>query len=172
MTLLGYLFYAFCQHLLYRSNPPYNLDPARGYGAEVLKQYKDSYIEQQKIENPMWYDIKENSAGGGDKGPMASVIKAVTIAANTPEMWKDLSQQPRWSAIVEYMNFRYEINDELTRKNIGYDSKAAISVRNKVTLKVWELRNKDVKFGQFYDRYFDGDDFSFVFDYEPPKRSK
>jgi hypothetical protein len=152
--------------------PPYNLDPARGYGAEVLKQYKDSYIEQQKIENPMWYDIKENSAGGGDKGPMASVIKAVTIAANTPEMWKDLSQQPRWSAIVEYMNFRYEINDELTRKNIGYDSKAAISVRNKVTLKVWELRNKDVKFGQFYDRYFDGDDFSFVFDYEPPQRSK
>jgi len=152
--------------------PPYNLDPARGYGADVLKQYKDSYIEQQKIQNPMWYDIKVNSAGGGDKGPMASVIKAVTIAANTPSMWKDISQQPRWSAIVEYMNFRYEINDELTRKDIGYDSKAAISVRNKVTLKVWELRNKDVKFGQFYDRYFDGDDFSFIFDYEPPKRSK
>jgi hypothetical protein len=152
--------------------PPYNLDPARGYGADVLKQYKDSYIEQQKIQNPMWYDIKVNSAGGGDKGPMASVIKAVTIAANTPSMWKDISQQPRWSAIVEYMNFRYEINDELTRKDIGYDSKAAIDVRNKVTLKVWELRNKDVKFGQFYDRYFDGDDFSFVFDYEPPQRSK
>jgi hypothetical protein len=37
---------------------------------------------------------------------------------------------------------------------------------------VWELRNKDVKFGQYYDRYFDGDDFSFIFDYEPPQRSK
>jgi hypothetical protein len=37
---------------------------------------------------------------------------------------------------------------------------------------VWELRKKDVKFCQFYDRYFDGDDFSFVFYYEPPQRSK
>ena len=152
--------------------PPYNLDPARGYGAEVLQQYKDSFIEQQKIQNPMWYDIKENSTGGGDTGQLASVIKAVTIAANTPEMWKDLSQQPRWSAIVEYMNFRYEINDELKRRKLSYGTKAAIDIQNKVTVKVWELRNKDVKFGQFYDRYFDGDDFSFIFDYEPPKRSK
>jgi hypothetical protein len=152
--------------------PPYNLDPARGYGDVVLQQYKDAFIEQQKIENPMWYDEKINSSGGGDKGRMASVIKAVTIAANTPSMWKDLSQQPRWSAIVEYMNFRYEINDELKRRDVGYDTKSAIDLRNQVTLKVWELRNKDVKFGQFYDRYFDGDDFSVIFDYTPPKRSK
>jgi hypothetical protein len=152
--------------------PPYNLDPARGYGDVVLQQYKDAFIEQQKTENPMWYDEKINSSGGGDKGRMASVIKAVTIAANTPEMWKDLSQQPRWSAIVEYMNFRYQINDELKRRDVGYDTKSAIDLRNQVTLKVWELRNKDVKFGQFYDRYFDGDDFSVIFDYTPPKRSK
>ena len=152
--------------------PPYNLDPARGYGDVVMQQYKDAFIEQQKTENPMWYDEKINSSGGGDKGRMASVIKAVTIAANTPSMWKDLSQQPRWSAIVEYMNFRYEINDELKRRDVGYDTKSAIDLRNKVTLKVWELRNKDVKFGQFYDRYFDGDDFSVIFDYTPPKRSK
>jgi hypothetical protein len=152
--------------------PPYNLDPARGYGDVVLQQYKDSFIEQQKTENPMWYNEKVNSSGGGDSGRMASVIKAVTIAANTPSMWKDLSQQPRWSAIVEYMNFRYEINDELKRRDIGYDTKSAIDLRNKVTLKVWELRNKDVSFGQFYDRYFDKDDFSVIFDYTPPKRSK
>ena len=152
--------------------PPYNLDPARGYGDVVMQQYKDAFIEQQKTENPMWYDEKINSSGGGDKGRMASVIKAVTIAANTPEMWKDLSQQPRWSAIVEYMNFRYQINDELKRRDVGYDTKSAIDLRNQVTLKVWELRNKDVKFGQFYDRYFDGDDFSVIFDYTPPKRSK
>jgi hypothetical protein len=70
------------------------------------------------------------------------------------------------------MNFRYQINDELKRRDIGYDTKSAIDLRNQVTLKVWELRNKDVKFGQFYDRYFDGDDFSVIFDYTPPKRSK
>lgn len=153
--------------------PPYNLDPARGYGAEVLKQYKDSFIEQQKTQNPMWHDIKITSGGGGgDTGKLASVVKAITIAANTPEMWKDLSQQPRWFAIAEYMNFRFQINDELKRRKLSYDSKAAIDIQNKVTLKVWELRSKDVTFGQFYDRYFDGDDFSFIFNYEPPKRSK
>jgi hypothetical protein len=36
--------------------PPYNLDPARGYGDVVLQQYKDAFIEQQKTENPMWYE--------------------------------------------------------------------------------------------------------------------
>lgn len=152
--------------------PPYNLDPARGYGDTVLQQYKDSFIEQSKIDNPMWYAEKMDSSGGGNSGKMASVIKAVTIAANTPGMWKDLSQQPKWSAIAEYMNFRYEIYDELKRRDVGYGTKSAIDLRNAVTSKVWELRSKDIKFGQFYDRYFDGDDFSVIFDYTPPKRSK
>jgi hypothetical protein len=152
--------------------PPYNLDPARGYGAVVLQQYKDSFIEQQKTENRMWYDEKTAPFSGGTGDKSTSVIKAITIAANTPSMWKDLSQQPRWHTIVEYMNFRYQINDELTRRDVGYGTKSAIDLQNAVTLKVWELRNKDVKFGQFYDRYLDGDDFSFVYDYTPPKRSK
>jgi hypothetical protein len=152
--------------------PPYYLDPGRGYGAELLQTYKDSFMTQQKTQNPMWHDIKITSSGGGDKGQTASVVKAITIAANTPEMWKDLSKQPRWSAIVEYMNFRYEINDELKRRDVGYDTKGAVDIRDKVNAKVWELRSKDISFGRFYDRYFDGDDFSFIFDYEPPKRSK
>ena len=152
--------------------PPYNLDPARGYGAVVLQQYKDAFVEQQKTENRMWWEEKTTNSGGGDGGKQASVIKAITIAANTPAMWKDLSQQPRWHTIVEYMNFRYQINDELKRRDIGYGTKSAVDLQNAVTLKVWELRNKDVKFGQFYDRYLDGDDFSFVYDYAPPKRSK
>jgi hypothetical protein len=152
--------------------PPYNLDPARGLGETYLKAYKDAFIEQQKTENPIWYDVKTSSSGGGANGKMASVIKAVTIAANTPEMWKDLSQQPRWFAIAEYMTFRFKIYDELERRGIGYGTADAIDLRNEVNQKVWDLRRKDVKFGQFYDRYFDGDDFSYVFDYESPKRSK
>jgi hypothetical protein len=150
--------------------PPYYLDPGRGYGAEVLQTYKDSFITQQKTQNPMWYDTKINSSGGSSQ--TSSVIKAITIAANTPEMWKDLSKQPRWFAVVEYMNFRYEINDELKRRDVGYDTKGAVDIRNKVNAKVWELRTRDTNFGRFYDRYLDGDDFSFIFDYEAPKRSK
>jgi len=70
------------------------------------------------------------------------------------------------------MTFRFKIYDELERRGVGYGTADAIDLRNEVNQKVWELRRKDTKFGQFYDRYFDGDDFSFVFDYESPKRSK
>jgi hypothetical protein len=31
--------------------PPYNLDPSRGYGAEVLQTYKESFVEQQRTWN-------------------------------------------------------------------------------------------------------------------------
>jgi hypothetical protein len=152
--------------------PPYNLDPARGYGATVLQQYKDSFVEQSKVENQMWYNEKIGNSGGGSTGKQSSVIRAISIAANTPSMWKDLSQQPRWHAIVEYMNFRYSIYDELKRRDVGYGTKSAIDLQNAVTVKVWELRNKDVNFGRYYDRYLDGDDFSFVYDYNPPKEKK
>jgi hypothetical protein len=151
--------------------PPYNLDPARGYGAVVLQQYKDAFIAQQKTENNMWYNEKESSSGGG-QNKQIDVVKAISIAANTPAMWKDLAQQARWHTIVEYMNFRYSVYDELQRRGVGYGTQAAADIRETVNIKVWELRKKDIKFGQFYDRYFDGDEFNFVYDYTPPKRSK
>lgn len=152
--------------------PPYNLDPARGLGETYLRQYKDAFIKKQEIDNPMWAKEKELQSGGGASGRMASVIDTITIGANTPKMWKDLSQQPRWFAIAEYMNFRYTIYDELKRRGTSYANNDSVDLRNAVSLKVWELRNKDIKFGQFYDRYFDGDDFSYVSNYTPPKRSK
>lgn len=152
--------------------PPYNLNPGRGYGAVVLQQYKDAFIEQQKTENQAWWEEKTTNSSGGNFGKQGSVIKAITVAANTPAMWKDLSQQPKWHTIVEYMNFRYTIKEELDRRDVGFNTKSAIDLQNAATLKVWELRTKDIKFGQFYDRYLDGDDFSFVYDYTPPKRSK
>jgi hypothetical protein len=148
--------------------PEFNLNPARGYGATVLENYKKAFIEQQKITNPMWYDEKISQSGGGDNGKQAAVIKAITIAANTPEMWKDLSQQPRWYTIVEYMNFRYDVQDELKRRDVSYGTKAAQDVKEMVNQKVFELKKKDVQFAKFYERYFGGDDFSYSFDYAPP----
>lgn len=148
--------------------PEFNLDPSRGYGATVLENYKKAFVEQQKLANPMWYDEKISATGGGDNGKQAAVIKAITIAANTPEMWKDLSQQPRWYTIVEYMNFRYDVQDELKRRDVSYGAKAAQDVKEMVNKKVWELKKKDVQFAKFYERYFGGDDFSYVFDYAPP----
>lgn len=152
--------------------PEYNLDPSSGYGATILQSYKDAFIEQQKLANPMWYDEKTSATGGGDNGKQAAVVKAITIAANTPAMWKDLSQQPRWFAIVEYMNFRYTVQSELKRRGVSYGSKSAQDVKEMVDRKVWELKRKDVQFAKFYERYFGSDDFSFTYDYAPPSGSK
>ena len=152
--------------------PEYNLDPSSGYGATVLQSYKNAFIEQQKLANPMWYDEKTSATGGGDDGKQAAVVKAITIAANTPAMWKDLSQQPRWFAIVEYMNFRYTVQSELKLRGVSYGAKSAQDVKEMVNRKIWELKRKDVQFAKFYERYFGNDDFSFTYDYAPPSGSK
>jgi hypothetical protein len=152
--------------------PEYNIDPGSRYGASILDSYKNAFIEQQKLANPMWYDEKMSATGGGDNGKQAAVVKAITIAANTPALWKDLSQQPRWSAIVEYMNFRYTVQSELQRRNVSYGAKSAQDVKDMVIRKVFELKRQDVQFAKFYERYFGNDDFSFTYDYAPLSGSK
>lgn len=152
--------------------PEFNIDPTSSYGAGIIDTYKKAFIEQQKTANPMWYDEKVSSSGGGDNGRQAAVIKAITIAANTPSLWKDLSQQPRWSTIVEYMNFRYTVQSELERRNTSYGTKSSTDVTDMVNRKVYQLKRQDVKFAKFYERYFGNDDFSFTYDYAPLSGSK
>jgi hypothetical protein len=84
------------------------------------------------------------------------------MAASDPKLWKDLQKIPRWTNVVNYLNFRYDIYDELKRRKTTIDSPRARDLRNDVDEFVYNLRKSDLNFGKFYDRYFSRDTFDYV----------
>lgn len=144
--------------------PGYSVD--RGYGKLLLDKYKKAYAEQQKQDNKIWYDEWDSYTGGGGAKRRKDLVYSLSIAANTPELWKDLKKQTRWTTIVNYLNFRYDIHDALKARKTTIDSPRATDLREQVSKYVYQLRKTDVNFGAFYDRYFDNDQFDFVYEGE------
>jgi len=138
-----------------------NTDPGSGYGASILDAYRKAFIEKSKTDNPLWYSEKQ---GTGFQKKQVDTIDALTIALNTPALWKDLSKQDRWYTIAEYLNFRYDMNSALKARGSAITADNAIDLKLAADAKVAALRAKDVNFGRFYDRYFSNDDFSYVAD--------
>jgi hypothetical protein len=144
------------------SDPPYN--PASGYGKTILDAYKESFIQEMKNQNNLWYEEKVSP---GFETKINNTVKVLTIAANTPKMWGDLSKQTRWHSITDYLNFRYDVYDELKRRGVTIESREARDLKEQVENFTYALRKEDVNFGKFYDRYFESDTFSYV--YEEPQ---
>ena len=144
------------------SDPPYN--PASGYGKTILDAYKESFIKEMQTQNNLWYEEKVSP---GFETKINNTVKVLTIAANTPKMWADLSKQTRWHSITDYLNFRYDIYDELKRRGVTIESREARDLKEQVENFTYALRKEDVNFGKFYDRYFEDDSFSYV--YEEPQ---
>lgn len=145
----------------------------QGYGKAVLKRYKDAFVNSTQESNPMWYDEYTNSTIGGKDSRQAATVKALTIAANTPKLWEQLKQQPRWHTVVNYLNLRYTVYEELDklggRKPTGelkynIESDAATGLKRKVDAIVEAMRKDDPLFARFYDRYFDGDKFDYIYE--------
>jgi hypothetical protein len=139
------------------------MNPNRGYGKNMYDQYMDSFIQGQKEKNNVWYEEYTAGFSGGSASRQAATVKALSIAANTPKMWKELSKQPRWGTIVEYLNFRYTVYDELQRTGSSLDSMRNRKLREDTADYVLLLRKRDINFGKFYDRYFDNDKFDYVY---------
>jgi len=152
---------------LINSDPPY--DVSHGYGAAVLDTYKKNFLEAMKTQNNLWYEEK---VGAGFTNRQNDVVQVLTIAANTPKLWADLAKQPRWHSVVEYLNFRYDMYDALKSRGTTLNTAKATDLAQIARAKVAELRRTDVNFGKFYDRYFDGDEFSYVYDEQPAIGSK
>ena len=136
-----------------------NIDPDQGYGLSILNNYKQSFTNDMSTKNNLWYEEKQ---GSGFENKLKDTISALTIAANSPDLWKDLSKQNRWYTIVEYLNFRYDVHDLLKAQKTSYKADKAIYIRVAAEKKIAELRRKDIEFGKFYDRYFSNDDFSYI----------
>lgn len=140
-------------------------DVSVDYGKAVLDSYKQRFTDAQKDINPIWW--KEKTANPKiSAGKETDTVAALTIAMNTPKLWKDLSKQPRWHTIAEYMNLRYDVKAELTRMGTSIGNDDAVQLRNKVSTIVEEMKKKDIKFGAFYERYFSNDTFSYVYEGE------
>jgi hypothetical protein len=138
---------------------------AKGYGKAVLDNYKERFIESQRESNPIWW--KEKTANPTiAAGKETDTVAALTIAMNTPKLWKELAKQPRWHTIAEYLNLRYDVNAVLTQMGTSIGSQQATGLRNNVLEIVEEMKKKDIKFGAFYERYFSNDTFSYVYEGE------
>jgi len=137
-----------------------NLTPAKGYGKSILDSYKKRFIANMETKNNLWYKEK---VGGNFSTKRNNTVDAITIAVNTPKLWADLAKQPRWHAIVDYLNFRYYVKEELEIRGAAITSDKAVDIRDKVNVYVQNLRDTDINFGKFYDRYFDEDTFDYVY---------
>jgi len=139
------------------------LNPSKGYGKTIYDKYMDAFVEKQKLRNQVWFKEWDVQAGFGSSDFKADVISALTIAVSDNKMWADLQKQDRWHSIVNYLNFRYDVYDELKRRNTTFDSSRAKDLREKTAEYVNSLRSTDVMFGKFYDRYLDNDKFDFIY---------
>lgn len=141
------------------ANPP--IAPDSKYGQQIIKQFKDDYVNQMKEQNPIWYDDYESTKSSGRR---EAVVKALTVAVENDKLWADLQKQPKWHAVVDYLNYRFYVNRMLTQMGTTIDSARAWKLRDEVNAHVVALKAKDSGFAKLYDRYFSEDDFKFVYE--------
>ena len=133
--------------------------PDVGYGKKILDLYKQGFEDKMKTENNLWWNDKNGKNFSSSKN---NTIDVLTIAANTPELWKDLAKQPRWHSIVDYLNFRYHVKEALELRGASITSDKAVDIRNQVNVYTSYLMKQDINFENFYNRYLDGDTFDYV----------
>ena len=100
--------------------------------------------------------------GGYGNTRLNKTVDALTYVLNNDKMWKDLSQNPRWYAVLNYLNFRYDVNQQLKMIGTTIDGNNAIHVREDVREFVDTLKNQSPDFVKFYERYFENDKFDYV----------
>lgn len=142
------------------------INPLDKYGAALISQWQDKYVAAQKTANQMWYNEYEAQSFGGAASRQAATVRALTIAVNDDSMWKDLSKNPRWHVVTDYLNYRYEVKAQLDAMGTTIDSKRAAWLQDQVRSKVAQFKLQDTNFAKFYDRYFAKDKFDYVYEGE------
>ena len=142
------------------------INPYKGYGAAVLKQYKKAFVDAAKEDNNLWWQEYNAQSGGGAGSRQADTVTALTIALNDEKLGPLLLKQPKFHAVADYLNYRRYVNSMLKRMGTTFDSQQATQLRTQVMLNVAELRASDINFDKLYIRYFENDKFDFV--YEEP----
>lgn len=147
------------KNYMVNSDPPISTETT--YGQQIIKQFKDSYIEQMKEQNKLWYDEYQSNKSSGRR---EATIKALTVAVENDNLWNDLKKQPKWHLVVDYLNYRFYVNGMLKQMGTTIDSNKAYWLKNQVDTKVMQLKAQDSGFSKLYDRYLSEDDFQFVYE--------
>ena len=145
------------------SNEDKPIDITKGFGAQMLKDFKDAFVEQSKVSNNQWYQEYIAQSFGGAGSRQADTIKAITIALNDDKLWSDLQKQPKYHALANYMSYRYDVKARLDAMKTTIDSSKATYLREEVASTVNKLRAMDINFDKLYMRYFENDKFDFVY---------
>lgn len=140
------------------------IDPASKYGQVIVNKYVDAYVNAQKTQNPIWFTEYDSQAKGGSGSRQADTVIALTIAIEDDKMWKDLSKQPKWELILDYMKFRYNVAKRLESMGTTIDAQKVSWLKDEVNLTVSQMRAQNTEFAKFYDRYFRNDKFDFVYE--------
>lgn len=148
--------------VLKEQDPP--VDPTSKYAEAIISRYKNAFVESQKTQNPIWYNEYEAQSRGGANSRQANTITALTIAVEDDKLWGDLSKQPKWELILNYLQFRYGITKKLQAMGTTIDAQKAYGVRQEVGTYVAQMRLQNTEFAKFYDRYFENDKFDFVYE--------
>lgn len=143
------------------ANPP--ISPETRYGQQILKQFKEDYVTQMQQQNKLWYDEYQ---GMGRSGRREATIKALTVAVENDNLWKDLQKQPKWHIVTDYLNYRFYVNSMLKQMGTTIDSNKAYWLREQVDTTVAKLKAQDAGFSKLYERYLSNDDFQFVYEGE------
>ena len=139
------------------------IDITKGFGAQMLKDFKNSFVEQAKVNNNQWYQEYTAQSFGGAGSRQADTVKAITIALNDEKLWSDLQKQPKYHALANYMSYRYDVKAKLDAMGATIDSPKSLYLREEVSSTVNKLRTMDINFDRLYMRYFENDKFDFVY---------
>jgi hypothetical protein len=140
------------------------IDPNSKYGQAIVNQYVDAFVQTQKRDNEIWFTEYDSQSRGGAGSRQADTVIALTIAIEDDKLWKDLSKQPKWELVLDYMKYRYQVTKRLESMGTTIDANKVGWLRDEVNATVAAMRAQNTEFAKFHDRYFKNDKFDFVYE--------
>jgi hypothetical protein len=128
-------------------------------GAGWLKDAKKQFVEDQKDVNPDWYNTyKEGFKIDKYKATLRSVDAILEDEQFTNSDW--FKNEPAFQWLVEYMDFRDYISNELQNsRSSDIESASNAALRETVDNFVADAKRNSPKFALWYDRFLEQDGF-------------
>lgn len=127
-------------------------------GAETFKDMKDLLVADVASQYPEWDEQRLKF----DRGEWKVMIRNVEMILDNKEFMRDHGEEPLWVDVRGWLDARNDMGDLLVqRKREGgssnIDASSNIDLRTAWDLFIFDLRQKNLKFSEFYNRFLDYD---------------